>query len=284
MNSTDSEFKGFLKDEFTTLAETDDRILATSLVATLASYVAPIVDWNTSYDAVLATLLQHLRRHLLARAPGDALRDGHGGPRGAARASPTSRSRRPTSTTSWSTSPASTCEGLTNDGEVFIAADRPYGLIEATVVRDRRDDPRGAARLPGGAAVGRRRAGRPAVRRPRGAARRRRRRGPVAHRRGARPGAVRPPADRRARRRAVPAGAVRRRPERRRHRGAAGGRQRGVRGAVRPGLPDPGRRARRRRDPGRARPAAAERRRDRARRDRRQPAPDRAAAAGGDAL
>ena len=34
MNSTDSEFKGFLKDEFTTLAETDDRILATSLIAT----------------------------------------------------------------------------------------------------------------------------------------------------------------------------------------------------------------------------------------------------------
>jgi 2-oxo-4-hydroxy-4-carboxy-5-ureidoimidazoline decarboxylase len=27
-------------------------------------------------------------------------------------------------------------EGLTNDGEVFIAADRPYGLIEATVLRE----------------------------------------------------------------------------------------------------------------------------------------------------
>ena len=26
--------------------------------------------------------------------------------------------------------------GVANDGEVFIAADRPYGLIEATVVRD----------------------------------------------------------------------------------------------------------------------------------------------------
>jgi urate oxidase len=26
-------------------------------------------------------------------------------------------------------------EGLTNDGEVFIAADRPYGLIEAQVTR-----------------------------------------------------------------------------------------------------------------------------------------------------
>jgi urate oxidase len=27
-------------------------------------------------------------------------------------------------------------DGLTNDGEVFIAADRPYGLIEAQVTRD----------------------------------------------------------------------------------------------------------------------------------------------------
>ena len=33
LKSTGSEFKGFLVDEFTTLAEADDRILATSLVA-----------------------------------------------------------------------------------------------------------------------------------------------------------------------------------------------------------------------------------------------------------
>ncbi len=26
--------------------------------------------------------------------------------------------------------------GLANDGEVFVAADRPYGLIEATVQRE----------------------------------------------------------------------------------------------------------------------------------------------------
>ncbi len=29
--------------------------------------------------------------------------------------------------------------GLDNPGEVFIAADRPYGLIEATVQREPRD-------------------------------------------------------------------------------------------------------------------------------------------------
>ena len=110
LNSTDSEFKGFLKDEFTTLAEADDRILATSLVATWR-HTGTDVDWNASYDAVLAHAARDLRRDLLARAAGDALRDGHRGPRGPARASPTSRSRRPTSTTSWSTSPASTWRG-----------------------------------------------------------------------------------------------------------------------------------------------------------------------------
>ena len=30
-------------------------------------------------------------------------------------------------------------DGLENNGEVFIAADRPYGLIECTVLREERD-------------------------------------------------------------------------------------------------------------------------------------------------
>ena len=37
LKSTGSEFKGFLVDEFTTLPEADDRILATSLTAELAA-------------------------------------------------------------------------------------------------------------------------------------------------------------------------------------------------------------------------------------------------------
>jgi urate oxidase len=31
--------------------------------------------------------------------------------------------------------------GLENNGEVFIAADRPYGLIEATLARDDASEP-----------------------------------------------------------------------------------------------------------------------------------------------
>src|SRR3954451_13488946 len=50
LNSTDSEFRGFLKDEFTTLPEADDRILATSLVARWRHTATDGVDWNASYD------------------------------------------------------------------------------------------------------------------------------------------------------------------------------------------------------------------------------------------
>ena len=279
MNSTDSEFKGFLKDEFTTLAETDDRILATSLVATWRHDRSTDVDWEASYDAVLALLLQTfagtysraLQETLYAM--GTAVLEADPGIADISFAAPNKHHF----LVDFS---GFDVEGLTNDGEVFIAADRPYGLIEATVVRTAettREVLLGCLAVPRWAddvLAGQPYAGRAALLAAADAAAR------VAHRRGARPGAVGPPADRRARRCAVAAGAVRRRPVRRRHRGAAGGRQRGVRAAVRPGLPDPGGRSRRRRDPGRARPAAAERRRDRARRDRRQPAPDRAAAAG----
>ena len=51
LKSTGSEFKGFLKDRYTTLAETDDRILATSLVA----------RWR--YERHGRRLEQDLRRH-----------------------------------------------------------------------------------------------------------------------------------------------------------------------------------------------------------------------------
>jgi urate oxidase len=42
--------------------------------------------------------------------------------------------------------------GLENPGEVFIAADRPYGLIEATVARDDAPDAGSAWRGSGGVA------------------------------------------------------------------------------------------------------------------------------------
>ncbi len=134
LNSTDSEFKGFLTDEFTTLAETDDRILATSLVATWR-HTATDVDWNASYDAVMATLLdtfagtysRALQETLYAM--GVAALDAQPG-LAEVRFSAPNKHHFLVDFSGFRV------EGLENNGEVFIAADRPYGLIEAQVTRD----------------------------------------------------------------------------------------------------------------------------------------------------
>jgi urate oxidase len=141
LNSTDSEFKGFLTDELTTLPEADDRILATSLVARWRhADVTDTADWNASYDAALATLLatfagtysRALQETL--HAMGSALLDSQDGLAEVRFSAPNKHhflvdfGGFRLDGTPW--------EGLRNDGEVFIAADRPYGLIEAQVVRD----------------------------------------------------------------------------------------------------------------------------------------------------
>ncbi len=51
LKSTGSEFKGFLRDRYTTLADADDRILATSLVARWR-YEGTTVDWNKTFEDI----------------------------------------------------------------------------------------------------------------------------------------------------------------------------------------------------------------------------------------
>jgi urate oxidase len=133
LNSTDSEFKGFLKDEFTTLPEADDRILATSLVATWR-HAGTDVDWNASYDVALERILttfagtysRALQESLYAM--GTAVLEADDEIVDISFAAPNKHHF----LVDFS---GFDVPGLTNDGEVFIAADRPYGLIEATVVR-----------------------------------------------------------------------------------------------------------------------------------------------------
>ncbi len=60
LKSTGSEFKGFLRDEYTTLPEADDRILATSLTARWRHDPDRTagLDWDAAYAAVRALLLE----------------------------------------------------------------------------------------------------------------------------------------------------------------------------------------------------------------------------------
>ena len=130
LKSTGSEFHGFLVDRYTTLAPTDDRILATAVAAGWRMAAAE-ADWAECFRGARAALAEAFAiTHSLSlqqtlHAMGEAV-----------------LAARP-----------EICEvrlslpnkhhflvdlgpfGLDNPGEVFYAADRPYGLIEGAVSR-----------------------------------------------------------------------------------------------------------------------------------------------------
>jgi urate oxidase len=139
LKSTGSEFHGFLKDKYTTLPETDDRILATSLVARWR-YDHTEVDWDKSYDEIKSLLLEQFAKiHSFALQQtlygmGEAVLQQHPEVAEIKFSAPNKHHFLV------DLSPFN----VDNPGEVFIAADRPYGLIEATVLRDDASDP-GAA-------------------------------------------------------------------------------------------------------------------------------------------
>ncbi|WP_270887163.1 factor-independent urate hydroxylase [Pedococcus sp. 5OH_020] len=137
LKSTGSEFKGFLKDEYTTLPEADDRILATSLVARWRYETVDGVDWNKSFDDIRQILLETfattysraLQESLYAM--GSAVLSAH----------PDVAEIRFSAPNKHHFLVDLSPFGVENDGEVFVAADRPYGLIEATVQREDGSDP-----------------------------------------------------------------------------------------------------------------------------------------------
>ena len=136
LNSTDSEFWGYAKDPYTTLKEAYDRILATEVTArwrfNWTGDGQPAPRWEESYEQVRGHLLAafaetyslSLQQTLYAmgarvidsRAEVDEIR-----------LSLPNKHHFLVDLEPF---------GLKNDNEVYIAADRPYGLIEGTVLRD----------------------------------------------------------------------------------------------------------------------------------------------------
>ena len=131
LKSTGSEFHGFLEDCYTTLPETHDRVMATSLVARWR-YGGLDVDWGASYDDVRATLLRAFATvHSLALQQtlwemGRAVLTAH----------PEIAEIRFSAPNKHHFLVDLQPFGLDNPGEVFHVDDRPYGLIEATVLAE----------------------------------------------------------------------------------------------------------------------------------------------------
>jgi urate oxidase len=131
LNTTGSEFWGYVKDEYTTLPETNDRILATVVNASWR-HAGMGVNWRESFvdvrDALLAAFaetysyslqqtLYQMGRRVLAEQPGIA----------EIRLSMPNKHHFLVDLEPF---------GLDNEDEVYVATDRPYGLIEGTVTRD----------------------------------------------------------------------------------------------------------------------------------------------------
>jgi len=134
--TTGSEFWGFLTDEYTTLQETTDRILATSLVARWR-YDSTEVDFDKSYAQIRTVLLEQFATvHSYALQQtlytmGKAVLTEH----------PDVAEIRFKAPNKHHFLVDLSPFGDDNPGEVFYAADRPYGLIEAAVERDDASDP-----------------------------------------------------------------------------------------------------------------------------------------------
>lgn len=131
LKSTGSEFWGYPKDRFTTLAETTDRILATAVTARWR-YLTTDVDWGKSFEAIRATMLE-----AFATTHSYALQQSlYEMGKAVLEQQPEVAEVRMSLPNKHHFLYDLERFGLDNDNEVFIAADRPYGLIEGTVTRD----------------------------------------------------------------------------------------------------------------------------------------------------
>ncbi|MBQ1093225.1 factor-independent urate hydroxylase [Streptomyces sp. B93] len=139
MNSTDSEFWGYVKDEYTTLKEAYDRILATEVSArwryNWTGDAQDMPDWDTSYEQTKRHLLHafaetySLSLQQTLYQMGTRIID-HREEIDEVRFSLPNKHHFLVDLEPF---------GLKNDtadGAVYYAADRPYGLIEGTVLRD----------------------------------------------------------------------------------------------------------------------------------------------------
>lgn len=131
LKSTGSEFWGFPTDNYTTLKETTDRILATSVSARWR-YLTTDLDFDKTFTDVRSIMLDTFANvHSLALQQslfqmGTNVLEAH--PEiGEIKFSMPNKHHFLVDLEPF---------GLDNPGEVFYAADRPYGLIEATVERD----------------------------------------------------------------------------------------------------------------------------------------------------
>lgn len=130
LKTTESGFVGYPKDKYTTLAETEDRILATE-IATRWRYNTTDLDFDAVYEDVKGIILQGFTDHYSRALQETMFRLGEK----VIQAHPEIDEIKFSCPNKHHFAyDLSFCD-LDNPNEVFYAADRPYGLIELTAQR-----------------------------------------------------------------------------------------------------------------------------------------------------
>jgi urate oxidase len=130
MKTTRSAFSGFPRDRFTTLADTEDRLMATKLTA-IWTYGAPELDFDAVWSAVRATLLEVFAEHDSDSVQhsiwimGKAMLERHEELDEVRMVLPNLHH--------WTVDLAQF--GIDNDRLVYVSTTEPHGLIEATIRR-----------------------------------------------------------------------------------------------------------------------------------------------------
>jgi len=129
LKTTDSAFSGFPRDEYTTLPETGDRILATSITACW-KYRSGTTDF-TGRERVRAALLESFAGHVSLSVQHTMYAMGQAALAACADVTEITLTLPNRHHLLVDLEPF----GLDNPNEVFVATDQPYGLIEATITR-----------------------------------------------------------------------------------------------------------------------------------------------------
>jgi urate oxidase len=138
MKTTRSSFSGFPRDRFTTLAETDDRIIATRVSTTWTYADGADVDFDRAYEAIRSMFLEVFADHQSPSVQasiwiiGKAILERHPEVDAIDMTMPNLHH--------WTVdlSPF----GIPNDREVYVSTSEPHGLIQATVHRTDLTTPR----------------------------------------------------------------------------------------------------------------------------------------------
>ena len=134
LKTTGSGWEGFLRDRYTTLSETSDRILATIITARW-SYRGPDIEFAEAWREVRGTILESFADHY---SPSVQFTLHHMG-KAVLEACPEVERISFSLPNKHHLLYDLARFGLENENEIFHATSEPYGLIEGTVERSRND-------------------------------------------------------------------------------------------------------------------------------------------------